>query len=478
MPFLASFYKNKLPQAEGIKKLTEVFVQGTKDAGYFDLFNKPDFSINDMVNRAQELGQIVEFSRSSKAGVYVIVLSNFTDNPDRKPEIYTGKSNDFYRRWIEHRAKAPTGTYSLYSAWRKAGNVRVFPICLVPQGDQFRTVAEQLWVSMLQTYHKEVLLPKVTTPGEAVEDASRSVAYRTAAQYFTQLAYQALRAVDWPMGRMRNSFGVGNGLNWSSPLMETETSDKLIWTKTSSRKGYDSYRRTPKPLLEEESTGTTAGYKQFFLLQKRGKGGSQFALRLPLSAPAPDIGVDMHWVFELMTNGQQHPTPWARLPDVGPHEDWAEANKLAVRAEWLDENDGQWKSYYFQASRIDHLEKTVPGSVSTYAVATGLIRYLTQRYCVNAPSWYCDYGIPFVKEVTFDNLTQTIHVRDLTPPSEPVPLPRTLSFDEVGAKLKAVGLKRVGATGNDRWAVIVSMGNKQLQRLKCDGCLGETTVCS
>ena len=81
----------------------------------------------------------------------------------------------------------------------------------------------------------------------------------------------------------------------------------------------------------------------------------------------PAEGSFFNVTFEVRLDWKPHPFSWARLPLVGPFQDWDRANSWAISINWEDAG-GNHRSKYLHCERpLKMVHSDEPGSFTPYA---------------------------------------------------------------------------------------------------------------
>lgn len=272
-----------------------------------------------------------------------------------------------------------------------------------------------------------------------------------AAQVFSILALRIFKATGWKLSGI-------SGLNWSTPLTESQTHERTIWVGTflpPSREylpGKTLMKIFRRPGVR--ITSTPFDYKgvtiYFVMLQHRSHSGDQTSLHFGISAKIMERcglepGQTVYPAVEIMLNGKSHATPYARLPAIGPFPDWPNLNSMAVILEYESKTDG-WKSIPLEntqffgvaapLSKGAKFPEAAPYLSAVYcrtsALIGGLMRY---KYTGPLPNWAPETSRFRVLDTFWDHYNQRIE----TSPAKPwsmVP-PRVLTRDEVSKSLDA-----------------------------------------
>jgi len=160
--------------------LLQKIIGGVKQAGFFDTLSKPVFTV-------QELGDVVDPVKPNSTkrvdaelivgGIYIVIYDNWKNDPARKPMVYVGKTYHFSKRWYSHDYALRTNIKGQhYAIGRMAGRARCFPICILPHNDLLlKTITEQLFVSLLETYNAGVQKMIISSDEINDDDADEEV---------------------------------------------------------------------------------------------------------------------------------------------------------------------------------------------------------------------------------------------------------------------------------------------------------------
>ncbi|OJD39026.1 uncharacterized protein BKCO1_300084 [Diplodia corticola] len=468
--------------------LAPVFA-GVGNAGLAGVLANPDVTVADITSKAT----LVDPS-NHRGGIYMIRLADFKDK--RSPELYIGQTYDFSSRAREHRASSKERNQAIYRSWRECTDQKMYIVCLIDgQGKiqkRQRTVAEQMFICLLETYHPDVLDPaRFLTAADMNEaglmgtdstaEAGKSVYHhqRHAAvlQYFERCTREKS---GWKGGVSRQQkFGAARGLNWSSPLVELfTTSDKVLWLKTS-YPDMDVYRRSPTKIYKHRT-----GYLIVCKVTKHhwASGGKMdhsdvIEIVFPKDTEELSDGMEVNTVIEIAPGGQHHPVPYARLAGVGPWTNWDQANRVGIKVEWQDE-DGQWKHRYCQSTYGGTRDTSGmwkdPGHVKAYGKTVALIHYFSHEVQQPMVKWPESYGTAEVKEMKYDHLRQKIRFVDVALTTRSIAPPQKLSHQAIEDKLRAASdypeLGQRGQTKIGGEFQKFPTGATPRYRPTCDGC--------
>ena len=448
-------------------------LQGVRNAGFFAVLNQPNFTFTQL----QSTGSIVDGS-DTRLGLYLLFYSQFRGEPTRKPHAYVGKTQSGFglrnnrhstSQWVEMSSNH-------YQVARKAERRHMSPVCILT-GEQPLpyTFAEQFFILMLQLYLPWVLrhvpedFTEMQTADESRDNIAKYFSVRQQTHILTTVAREIFRITGWPGGCERPSFGSDWGLNWSSPFTES-VKEKLIWTKISAPGEMAVYRRPPIQVTKLPDTNTVfiTGSSERAVAGSDNTDRSSFSLTLHPDSE-PNAGTWVYPAVEITLNGRRHPAAYARLPEVGPWDDWEEAMQVAIRLEW-DAPDGGKVRRYIQAVVVDKFNQNADCAYSAYVNMIALKRFVTQQRVGEMYPWFRDWGVARVKEISWCHMQQLYIIRDFISNLPPARKARRRTLAEVGADLQARGAYGV----NGPWQGFApgprpSLG--ETRRTKCDGCL-------
>lgn len=342
-------------------------------------------------------------------------------------------------------------------------------------------------VSLCYSWNPKLL----STTSDVVSFGRRGGSWK-AAQFFAPFSKRIFQATGWKLAGI-------SGLNWATPLTEFPfMRERIIWTGTflpPSRQyvpGETIMKIFRRPAVRIGRTHTDArGNRTSILrLQNRGRFTDQTKLYFGIEKHIMErCGLKVvqlvYPVVEIMMNGKPHPTPYARLPEIGPFSDWPNLNTMAIIIEYESESDG-WKSIPLHNSNF--FTEARPGTRGADSVAApylsavycrtsaligGLMRY---NYTSELPAWAPETSRFRVLDTFWDHYNQRLE----TFPAKAWDMPpiRLLSKVEVSKLLDA----RYRIRHNDGSETRLAMGVKPaevfqgagmgtgLQRKTCDLC--------
>lgn len=431
-------------------------------------------------------------TKSSKAGIYLILYRAFHGKPSRPGAIYTGSTGvDFQSRNEGHLRDMKN--FPARNHYRAAANAKeryIFPICYLDSQtatDQELKVIEQLFINLFDTFSPKVLSfdskdfvgegddsePNVE-PG-ALSRAATYIVQKEQASILQRLSAQVSEVTGWPGGTGRFDFGAVTGLNWTSPLAEMQHT-KTTWVKTVSPGKFANFRRTD---FKAHLITSGSDRDNLCIFSQSYTQEADWRALLPgkeKSTWPPWHNSKYHVIFELRLDDKDHKVPLARMPTVGPFSDWDDVNQIAMRVEFTGQ-DGQWTHRYYQMGTADDRVKNAPlaGGVQGYNVATGLRAYFLQQDRTMdeaAKKWMWNFGIARIKEVYVDHLLQEVRVRELVQKSR-VPGPTRKALTAINHELRDLGVGRLANPDATAEKYPLFPGNRtqsDRQRKNCDSC--------
>lgn len=363
--------------------ITAQIIGGIDKAGLLSALNKTDFTFTDLVNGATINCQNPQ--ASGRSGIYFRSYSEKIPG-EAKPKLslYFGQSLDLYAR---------------QQAWKQGGHeeliqkstvTNMFCICLTEHVfyDDHKYIIEQAFASLFQTY-KRSLINKADS--SSLSDNVESFHVKNCSD-MTRIAKEAAKAGGWTGAVQRKSFWSNNysicdGVNYQSPIAEAPKHEPAVWIRTDgwmpdkedSTKSIpvaNFMREAPKKMtLMPPSTGSASkgDFAILFDLQSENK---EYRMRISRTLSMEDLKDGLEWpahgsyysvTFEVRTDWKPHPYSWARLPLIGPFEDWDRANCWALNMSWTDLK-GTPRTRYIHCERPNAMMNTASaGSVQPYA---------------------------------------------------------------------------------------------------------------
>ncbi|KAK5953008.1 hypothetical protein OHC33_006130 [Knufia fluminis] len=418
LPFMSDGIRNLLNDDTRRQKFLKAFI-GRLNGKYVQIVANDTKTIRDFQSALKPVTDA-----ETRTGQYARVTSDFKNDPQRRPEFYTGMTRDsFFNRLHGHRMDANnyTGPSSVNESGREARNMTMYVLCQMVRDDaDAHLLAEQTLMLMNGSYVPEMYVAKVersassTDPEDNVREAVKSTTRREQANTLVDIAAAVFKELGFVALCQRPNFGVGQGLNYSSPIAEPRGYEKTLWIKVVQSGVKEVYYRSG---LAQTYTDSKT-FKTSFMNMWRyvGEGSAHPSIMFERNKKHPPQGTILYPIWEIQLDGP-HPIPWARLPDLGGPSDWHIANSLALRVEWQDP-DGQWWQTFQQADQVTKFEPTTdPGAMVKYNQAMAIIRYLQPRRHFSPKGWNYDCGLARIKELSFNHATQTVKLQELAPPT-------------------------------------------------------------
>ncbi|KAJ0165901.1 hypothetical protein CTA2_9556 [Colletotrichum tanaceti] len=476
-----------LKRENGILNMTNRIIEGMKTANTFDMFKNGLPSLKDLIMKGKK---IHDFARADKQKLenmltlYVIVY--FFNDPTSpalvQALIYGGRTIRGWERFKEHdtniRSATPviggTNHYETVKRIRreevekgnKCGHVYI-PIALMkkPQlsdtARSFQAWAEQTIISLFRSYH-----PGILRMPDELHNYSHFWS-SAVAQKLTEIVLKLTwsndpqRPAEFPKFGPKATPGLMHGLNWSSPVMEMFHDEAGLWTRILVKDVhgtplYWQFRGPPRRVRDDKYVNE-ADRKTIGLLSRRmpsgmGHSSDQQFFRISLRQDAGESwpvkpGEYVVPVVEIMCDPDAiHPHVYAAVPDVGGFDCWAQARRVAIRVEYLDER-GDTYSRYCRPRRIFCFYKSLPASHGTpeqiHCLERGWSRIMSlmatfiwdwQNRPGGLPSDIIDSWKARVRAIEYDLFTQTFKVAVMK--KEPMGRPKLLSFDDTLQRMR------------------------------------------
>ncbi|KAF2869182.1 hypothetical protein BDV95DRAFT_596840 [Massariosphaeria phaeospora] len=366
--------------------ITSTIVQGVERAGLIRTMNNPHFTIKDLYDNAT-FDCYLQQGRDH-GGFY---FRRFTlPNPGqlkKHSRLYVGQAKNF-----ENRALRYTLPYSGFHGEiiQQSDSIDMRALCLLDKVvySELRYIVEQVFTSLLETYQSSL-----RERGIDVDDGQGSFHVRNCLE-LEQIAKEAAKMSGWTGAVRRRSFWDGqfascDGVNYKSPVTESQQYGSVQWLRT------DGFQPDPDApsnavpisnfLCARPRRATLVDYVDqqrndckvlvIFALGTGNKGsGTHFRMVKAFTDASgfdgiswPVEGTFYSVTFEVRRDWKPHPYSWARLPLLGPFEDWDRANSWALLIEWTD-STGQHRSRYHQCERTwNLLDYKSSGSMQGYA---------------------------------------------------------------------------------------------------------------
>ncbi len=445
--FLPRWFRDRLCNQEQFNAMVTSIMAGMRPRVLDILNSGGNFSIQQLMSALEPVQ-----SNDDRGAVYTRIYYDFQDRK-RLPSQYTGTTNNLAARDSGHEGVKHIETNSNHYRTSRAANHYIMgPICLLNE-EQLRTIAEQLFTCLFETYTDAVMNYQDRSgksQSEKISDVDSYYNDREASLLLMQLARSAFKKADWPGCRSRQSYGAGDGCNWNSPITEWLKGERVIWTQLAfPDNNLLQLQRTP---VQIRSGSRDSNDRIYITIEQQGSATlasrGSFEPTVPTELKLP-LGTWVWPVIEMTKNGCPHPRSWARLPTKGPWYDWDAANSWALRIEFQREN-GNWESTELVSAypfRPRTAQLSWPGAFNAYAQGIARRRFFNQAVLTHQgrPVWMCDYGIARIKEQKMDWLKQTGTIVDVQPPGNIVRASRMKSQWDMQSELAAVGVNAFGA---------------------------------
>ncbi|KAK5081393.1 hypothetical protein LTR70_000988 [Exophiala xenobiotica] len=361
---------------------------------------------------------------------------------------------------------------------RDANIMEMYALCQMSKDDVFgMLLGEQILMLTNGSYVPNMYVADVgraatapTDPEDTSREVVKVITLREVAHVLISVANTVFNDIGWTPLCSRPTFGVGKGLNYSSPLVEASRYEKTLWIKVVQPGVKEVFYREGSE-MKPPSGGRSAYQTSFMKMSRYAEEGGVTWMNMYFHKDKnhPPQGTVVYPIWEIQLNGP-HPIPWARLNDVGLPSDWHVANTLALRLEWQDK-DGQWWRTYQQSDLQLKFEPTNDqGALINYNQAMAVIRFLQQRQQFSPRSWFYNAGIARIKQLTFDHASQTVRLQELAPPPEPWKKVTPKSNVQIRQEMAAAGCVNVGGTWNVRGRRGQPGQGRKERASKCDAC--------
>ncbi|KAH5747784.1 hypothetical protein HBI17_126290 [Parastagonospora nodorum] len=478
-----------------IPYITANVIIGIERAGLANVLNKPDFTIQDFATKATlDCSKVDEAHR---AGFYFRRYITTPNTNQHACSLYVGQSHDLYKR---------------YHGWKQGGHeeliekshsIEMRGLCLVDTAfyQDNKYIIEQLFTSLLQTY-KDALIGGTVDPNDNLDNF-----HKKNHSEMDKIAKAAAKLSGWTGAVQRDSFWKASfatcaGLNYQSPISEAPTHEPSVWLRqdgwmpnvddpTESIKIANFTREVPKKMTVLIPGKTSASQdKSFIIFALVSDVNKDYRFRINRTLPGGPSSDGVEWpaegsffnvTFEVRLDWKPHPFSWARLPLVGPFQDWDRANSWAISINWEDAG-GNHRSKYLHCERpLKMVHSDEPGSFTPYANGIEVIHWLfNERIPADQQhSWLRTPPMAAVKVVKYDHVDQMITFEAGTGVTTSAPIPNNrLDPDDIENQLKGLGvhgdfqLRNVGLSQAESRASITRFGGQKLgTRNKCDSCM-------
>ncbi|KAG9595842.1 hypothetical protein KCU77_g4052, partial [Aureobasidium melanogenum] len=456
---------------QGRYTLCHELADGVNRAGLTAIFGGPTFN-NFTFRQIRDRARPVTTDLNTTGGVYGRRLTEFSEKSARAFDdvlAYVGKASLFGRRKHGYNSdpwdtKNPSYNGRHFTAIREAGKREMFILMDIPVNHRnFQNMivyGEQAMLCLLQTYRGDVLssgqaLPQAANATTAVGAVSYFAAAKTDSAVIHNIATQVGAQHSMPGGVLRPGFGATDGLNYSSPLLETKANEKTPIVKLD-LPDREIFLRPP---IKMNALGQV-----WWLNHTRADGRTIDTFQVGLSNEErrripKDVNIYPAW--EMMKNGIAHTVPYFRLPEITTWTGAEEIKTLACKIVWRGADS--WKQMYLQVKRNAHVaDGTVRGTAGNYDDGFSMLHYL-KREVVHPPHpWMHRNQTARILVPELDHLSQTISIDYDLRPLRQVPTSTLKSTATVATEMTNAGLRNVGAARGTAFT-----GGR---RKRCDNC--------
>ncbi|KAK5719782.1 hypothetical protein LTR17_015153 [Elasticomyces elasticus] len=378
-----------------------------------------DFTIEDIIKVCP-----VVTSTDRTAGIYLRVYSDFkgVDYRHDAPHIYVGQSVNMGDRTRVHTRDTKVNlTSGHYKVARAASKTRVVKLAKLDSASSesmkgLLDLLEQTFISGLMSYFKKVHTwskMKSTSGNVAQAEVDEEFEERNLAKVHVDLAKVAFAKSGFALPGMpgrSKSFGVVDGCNFMSVLGELTAiagKDPMLWAMYDLGDRWVFYR-SGKTINQEGHV--------FQKIYHDGQGdrhifGIQLSKEYQADARCPSRKDVVYAAWELMKPGKgPHETPYFRLPEIGPYDNWSTGNKLGFKFIWHSAKYNQWFVKTIQQMSKNYLWQVGPGPAQheQYKLSTGLYAYFMRSQWPDKPTWVADFGRASVLRIEVNQLQQRI----------------------------------------------------------------------
>ncbi|PTB47392.1 hypothetical protein M431DRAFT_102337, partial [Trichoderma harzianum CBS 226.95] len=316
---------------EDFQQNINTIIQGFTPAARTVLQNG-DFSVNNLLT----IAEVTEDWPPAGPIIYIRLYDNEVPGTPRSA-VYVGQTINAINRLREHNCTTNTSNGLHYRHARRFApeHRRMLPLCSWDQDipRHVLNMAEQTVVLMFGSYSPMSLPTNSLMSG-------RLGSYYPFISFMRSLRHDLTQRLPWaPSINLL-------GLNVATPLAESKKLRLILCTPriqlTGSIRTFTRYR-TPVSLNTHKDRQQASS----ITLNLRHSGPDY--MYIGLSIPWEDINSKNipssgFLVYEIMDDGQPHPSPWIRSPAVGPYEDFIRASTLGMRYEWHDKVQNVWLS--------------------------------------------------------------------------------------------------------------------------------------
>jgi hypothetical protein len=369
-----------------IPYITTIVIKGIQKAGLISVLSNRQFTIQGLETAASL--DCTDRAARGESGFYFrrYIEPNTDPETDRSKKacsFYIGQSHDLNAR---HHGWLQSGHEELV---QRSDHIAMRALCRVDTAfyQDHKYIVEQIFTSLFQTYKPTLLNRNVD-----LNDDSATFHQKNCAD-MDKIATAAANESGWTGALQRESFWKTSyasctGLNVQTPMAEAPTHDPSVWLRTdgwmpdiddpTKSIPVSNFRRDkPKKMTVLSASGSAASQDDYFLIfALQSEINKDYRMRVTktlsggLSADGvewPAAGSFFTVNFEVRTDWKPHPYSWARLPLVGPFEDWDRANSWAMSINWVDLS-GKNRTKYVHCERpLMLMNEQSCGSVQPYA---------------------------------------------------------------------------------------------------------------
>jgi hypothetical protein len=423
IPYLSRLQQTLIQNDDVIKATTQRF------RNHIACVNPQFFAT--MANGQSTLNDFISILRTADgndvdAGIYLLILDRFKPGSSRanfQPEAYVGQSGNIGTRIKSHISTANGNQkgQEVHQAMRESQRWRWLKLAKHDRdeggsaevGKAMRDVMETTFMMIFGTMSARVMAPTLRNTSMLGADAVLDYDDQEMAKLFTDIASEAFGKIGFTLPSVRSRrppFGLHQyGLNYTIPLggESADVYDRVLWCRQDVGKAFV-FHRSPLKLR-----------KDLHVFQMNYSNHDKRNLPLIIQPTAPEIkdmgispGDEYHPVWEIQKPGHdRHHTPFFRLCEMGPWDNWFYANRVGFKLMWRTKK-GIWQTKYLQRdARLRFVENCVaPGALLDYSLGVGVYCYFMRTRFPNAQDWSADFGIAKLVMATLDNFNQRIIV--------------------------------------------------------------------
>ncbi|KAH6872606.1 hypothetical protein BKA58DRAFT_456197 [Alternaria rosae] len=491
---------NRLGGVSGNKVLwiTNVVINGIEKAGLLSVLNDPQFTIRAI--RENSNLDCKDLAAQGETGFYLRIYSK--DNPGQSKKhgsVYIGQAKDLHRRCVDWGRSGQAHDDLI----EESNTIEMRTICRLDMEfyQDHKYIIEQLFASLFQTYKSGLANQTVRPKG------GRDNYHLRAYLEMDKVATVAASESGWTGAVQRDSFWNGSfsaceGLNYQSPISEAPMYEPGVWLESRGFRQNSNDPGTSFPIsnftsqVPKKMTVQTPGAKSasksksfiIFDLKTDYKSETKqgYTWRTARTLPKDFSSDGVEWpaensfftvTFEVRTDWKPHPFSWARLPLIGPFEDWDRANSWAMSISWVDAS-GQDRLKYLHCERpYMMVNEDSMGSIQPYGQGIEVIHWLFNERIASGQKhrWIQTPPMAHVKVIQNDYVRQLITLKAGKGVTTTAPIPSNRKDPQVileEMEGKGVhgdfGLHNVGLTlGQAKKATPGKWGSRK----KCDCCL-------